>query len=217
MTSTPESLALRNALRIVVVAEAGLAAPRSLVDVVEAALAGGARAVQLRNKGDTARELMAAGERLAPLVRRAGALLFVNDRFDIALALEADGVHLGPDDVPVAAVRAAAPQGFLIGRSADDPRVARRSVADGTDYIGCGTVFPTSTKSDAGHVIGVEGLRRVVEAVPVPVLGIGGITNERVPAVAETGAAGVAVVSAVMRAPDPASVVRSMLHSFADE
>lgn len=201
---------------MLVVVEAGLAAPRSIVEVVQAALAGGARAIQLRNKGTTARELVAAGERLAPLVRQAGALFFINDRLDVALTLEADGVHVGPDDLPVAAVRATAPKGFLIGRSADDPRVARRSVADGADYIGCGTVFPTSTKPDTGDVIGVEGLRRVVGAVPVPVVGIGGVTVERIRDVARTGAAGVAVVSAVMRASDPASVVRSMLQRFGE-
>jgi thiamine-phosphate diphosphorylase len=216
LTRIADSISLREALRVIVVVEAGLAAPRSVVEIVQAALAGGARAIQLRNKGDSARELMAAGERLAPLLRQAGTLFFINDRLDVALALDADGVHLGPDDLPVAAVRAAAPTGFLIGRSADEARVALGSVADGADYIGCGTVFATSTKPDAGQVIGVEGLRRVVEAVPVPVVGIGGVTVERVREVTETGAAGVAVVNAVMSASDPASVVRRMLQSFAN-
>lgn len=214
MTGATDSIALRDALRVIVVVEAGLAAPRSMVEVVQAALAGGARAIQLRNKGDTARELMAAGERMTPLLRQVGALFFINDRLDVALALGADGVHLGPDDLPVAAVRAAAPRGFLIGRSADEAQVARDSVMDGADYIGCGTVFATSTKPDAGHVIGVDGLRRVVEAVRVPVVGIGGVTVERARDVAETGAAGVAVVNAVMRASDPAAVVLRMLQAF---
>jgi thiamine-phosphate pyrophosphorylase len=207
---------LDDALRVLVIVEAGLAAPRSVVEVVQAALAGGARAVQLRNKGDTASELRAGGERLLPLVRQAGALFFVNDRLDVALTLEADGVHIGPEDLPVSAVRAAAPKGFLIGRSADDPGVARQAVVDGADYIGCGTVFPTSTKQGAGDVIGVEGLRRVVDAVSVPVVGIGGITTEGVDDIVKVGAAGVAVVSAVMSASDPAAAVRTMLRSFAD-
>ena len=214
MTGATDSIALRDALRVIVVVEAGLATPLSMVEVVQAALAGGARAIQLRNKGDTARELMAAGERMTPLLRQVGALFFINDRLDVALALGVDGVHLGPDDLPVAAVRAAAPRGFLIGRSADEAQVARDSVMDGADYIGCGTVFTTWTKTEAGHVIGVDGLRRVVEAVPAPVVGIGGVTVERVRDVAETGAAGVAVVNAVMSASDPASVVRRMLQAF---
>ena len=216
MKDTSDTNALRAALRVLVVVEAGLAAPRSVVEVVRAAMAGGARAIQLRNKGDSARELVAAGERLAPILRQAGALFLINDRLDVALTVEADGVHVGPEDLPVAAVRAATPKRFLIGRSADHPDVARRTVADGADYIGCGTVFPTSTKPAAGDVIGVEGLRRVVEAVPVPVIGIGGITVERVRDVAETGASGLAVVSAVMHASDPASVVRTMLQRFGD-
>lgn len=215
MTGSPPASGLDDALRVLVIVEAGLAAPRSVVDVVQAALAGGARAVQLRNKGDTARELRAAGERLLPLLRQAGALFFVNDRLDVALTLEADGVHVGPEDLPVSAVRAAAPKAFLIGRSADDPEAARQAVADGADYIGCGTVFPTSTKQDAGGVIGVEGLRRVVDAVSVPVVGIGGITVEGVGDIVKAGAAGVAVVSAVMSASDPAAAVRTMLQSFA--
>ena len=91
MSEAPERTPLRQALRLLVIVEAGLARPRSAVEVVEAAIAGGARAIQLRNKGDTARELVAAGRRPTPLLRRAGALLFVNDRFDVALTLGADG------------------------------------------------------------------------------------------------------------------------------
>jgi len=205
---------LREALRVLVLTDTGLAAPRSVPEVVEAALRGGARAVQLRNKGETPRELYQVGQTLRTLTRRWGALFFVNDRVDVALALGADGVHGGPHDLPVAAVRAFAPEGFLVGRSADEVEVARRAVADGADYIGCGTVFPTSTKEGAGEVIGVEGLKRVVDAVRVPVVGIGGITVERARAVAHTGAAGVAVVGAVMDAQDPAAAVRALGEPF---
>lgn len=209
---TSEELA--EALRLLVLTDAALARPRSVVEVVAAVLEAGGRAVQLRNKGDTARELVAVGRELRTVTRASGALLFVNDRLDVALAVEADGVHLGPHDLPVAAVRAVAPAGFLIGRSADDPEVARSAVDDGADYIGCGTVYATSTKADAGDVIGLEGLRSVVEAVPVPVVGIGGITPERAGEVAAAGAAGVAVVGAVMAAPDPGGAARRLLHPF---
>lgn len=209
---TPAELA--GYLRVLVLTDRGLAEPRSVVEVVRQALEGGARAVQLRNKGDNARELLAVGGALRELTRKAGALLFVNDRLDVALALEADGVHLGPHDLPVASVRRHAPEGFLIGRSADDPDVARQAVDDGADYIGCGTVYATTTKPDAGDVIGTEGLLAVVEAVRVPVVGIGGITPERAAEVARTGAAGIAVVGAVMGAPDPAAAVRTFLRAF---
>jgi thiamine-phosphate pyrophosphorylase len=202
---------LPSALRVLVLTDPSLAAPRSVVEVVAAALSAGVRGVQLRNKGDSARELLEVGRELRTLTRQSGALLFVNDRLDVALALEADGVHLGPDDLPVAAVRRATPPAFLIGRSADDPAVAQRAVADGADYIGCGTVYPTTTKPDAGDVIGLGGLRSVVRAVDVPVVAIGGITAERAADVASTGAAGVAVVGALMAAKDPGASARALL------
>jgi len=205
----PESLAGR--LRLVVITDAGLASPRSVVEVVGQALAAGAPAVQLRNKGESARALLEVGHVLRARTRETGALFFVNDRLDVALALGADGVHLGPDDLPVAAARAVVPRGFLIGYSTDDPDEARQAVLDGADYLGCGTVYATSTKGDAGPSIGLDGLRRVVEAVPVPVVGIGGIDAARAADVARTGAAGVAVVGAVMGAADVHGTVGTLL------
>lgn len=197
-----------------VVTDRRLAEPKDLVAIVQSALEAGAPCIQLRNKGDSPRELLAVGRDLRSLTREAGALLVVNDRLDVALALEADGVHVGPEDLPVSGVRSASPADFLVGRSADDPDVARRAVEAGADYIGCGTVYPTSTKPDAGSTIGLEGLRLVVEAVYVPVVGIGGITVERASDVAKTGATGIAVVGAVMGAADPAATVRALLEPF---
>lgn len=205
---------LETALRLIVITDRRLAGDRGVREVVATALDAGAPAVQLRNKGDSARQLLEVGAELRALTREAGALFIVNDRLDVALALAADGVHLGPDDLPVEAVRAVAPPGFIIGRSADDPAVARRVVAEGADYIGCGTVYPTSTKRNAGEVIGVERLDRVARAVTVPVVAIGGITVERAEAVARTGAHGVAVVGAVMSARDPGWAVRGLLSPF---
>jgi thiamine-phosphate pyrophosphorylase len=202
---------LARRLRLIVITDAALARPRSVEDVVAAALEAGAPAVQLRAKDATARELLEHGRALRRLTRDAGALLFVNDRVDVALALEADGAHVGPDDLPVAALRGVVPPGFLLGASADDPAVARRLVADGADYIGCGAVYVTSTKPDAGEVIGLEGLDRVARAAEAPVVGIGGVTVERSAEIAGTRAAGVAVVGAVMGAEDPGKAVRGLL------
>lgn len=198
-------------LRLVVITDPTLAAPRTVVEVVRAAVEAGAPAVQLRNKGQSARELLTVGRELRSITRAAGALLFVNDRLDIALALEADGVHVGPDDLTVAAVRAVAPPGFLIGRSADQLSVARQAVEDGADYIGCGAVYATTTKGDAGEVIGLDGLDAVARAVNVPVVAIGGITVARAAEVGRTRAAGIAVVGAVMAAGDVGGVVRTLL------
>jgi thiamine-phosphate pyrophosphorylase len=209
-----KSQELAGYLRLVVITDGPLAAPRSVLDVVRSALKGGARAVQLRNKGDAVRDRFELGLSLRQVTRDAGALLFVNDRLDLALALQADGIHVGPDDLPVAAVRAASPPGFFIGRSADDPEVARRAVEDGASYIGCGTVYATSTKPEAGDVIGTAGLRKVVKAVEVPVVAIGGITVQRSREVADAGVAGVAVVGAVMGAEDPEAVARALRTPF---
>jgi len=122
---------------------------------------------------------------------------------------------VGPDDLPVAAVRSAAPDGFLIGRSADSVDVALQAVQDGVDYIGCGTVYATTTKADAGDVIGLEGLDRVAHAVEVPVVAIGGITVPRALEVAGTHAAGIAVVGAIMAAADPGRATMELLAAFA--
>ena len=201
---------LRSALRLLVVTDRRLAAPeKPSTAVVGAALSGGARAVQLRNKGDSARELLAVGADLRALTRAAGALLFVNDRLDVALALEADGVHLGPDDLPVAAARAVAPAAVphrpLGGRPRGGaPGRGRRRrlhrVRDGLRH-----------DHEAGrrrrHRLG--GLGAWSGRWPYRCWRIGGITIERAGEVAATGAAGIAVVGAVMSAPDPAAAVRA--------
>lgn len=210
MTSR-QRIHLKDALRLIVITDAGLAAPRSVTDVLREALEAGARCVQLRDKTASARNLVQSARALTQLAAPYGALVLVNDRLDVAMAAEADGVHVGPTDLPVRAVRRVAGPGFLIGYSTDDPNAARAAVEEGADYIGCGTVFPTTSKPDAGDAIGPDGLERVVRSVDVPVVGIGGVTPDRVAAVLATGAAGVAVIGAVMGAPDPGGAVRRML------
>ena len=204
---------LHRRLRLIVITDRALAAPRAVIDVVAAALQAGAPAVQLREKRLPPRDVLPVAHRLRTLTRAAGALLFVNDRLDLALAAGADGVHLGPDDLPVAPARAVAPPGFLIGHSTDDPTAARVAVATGADYIGCGTVFPTRTKPDAGPPIGVARLAAVVRSVDVPVVAIGGVTARNAPLARTAGAAGCAVVGAVMAAPDPARVAARILNA----
>ena len=197
-----------------------LARPRALSDVVREALASGAPTIQLRLKSASARELLEAAQTLMPIVRSAGALFIVNDRLDVALAAGADGVHLGPDDPPVKDVRRVADarsgvaDTFIVGYSTDTRDEAARAEAEGADYLGVGAVYATANKSDAGDVIGLKGLRRVVKAVSIPVVAIGGITPERAPAVAKTGACGSATIGAVMSATEPAEAVRELLLPF---
>jgi thiamine-phosphate pyrophosphorylase len=203
---------VRPDLGLVVITDRGLAAPHPLLAVVEAALAAGAPAVQLRDKTATARELYEQAEALLALTRRRGALLFVNDRLDVALAAGADGVHLGPGDLPVRAAPRAAPAGFLVGYSTADPGEARAAERAGADYIGCGAVFGTLHKEGAAtERIGTDRLAQVIEAVTIPVVGIGGITADNAAQVVAAGAAGAAVIGAVMQAGDPAAAVRALL------
>ncbi len=216
-----ESVQLADRLRLTVITDEALARPRALSDVVREALAAGAPTIQLRLKGATARELLEAAHTLIPIVRSAGALFIVNDRLDVALAAGADGVHLGPDDPPVMDARAVAAdtlgvvaEAFVVGYSADTTDGATRAEAEGADYLGVGAVYATANKSDAGEVIGLEGLRRLVKAVSIPVVAIGGITPERARAVAETGACGTAIIGAVMGSPEPAEAVRALLLPF---
>ncbi len=169
-------------------------------DVLRGSLAGGVGAVQLRLKEQPVRVLLDFGRRLRAVAAEFGALFIVNDRVDVALALGADGVHLGDEDLPVATVRALAPE-ILIGATVRNPEQARAALAAGASYLGCGAVFPSATKSQV-PVAGLKTLAAVAAAVPdLPVVGIGGIGSDSLPAVLGCGAAGVAAIAA-FDAPD---------------
>lgn len=206
-----DSTWLPRKLQVVVITDREKAAPLGLEVVVERALRAGAPCIQLREKSLGTGEVLSLALRLRRRTRSARALFIVNDRVDLALACGADGVHVGPEDLPVAEVRRMVPPDFLIGYSTDDPKRAQEAVAEGADYLGCGTIWPTKSKGSAGRAIGLEGLAAVARAVPVPVVGIGGITEERAPLLRGSGAAGVAVLHAVMAAADPEAAVRSLL------
>jgi thiamine-phosphate pyrophosphorylase len=171
----------------------------------------GATAIELRDKEATAEELLRHAESLLPVARAGDALLIVNDRMDVALAAGADGVHLGPDDLPVVAARQIAPRGFLLGYSTDDPDEARAAAGAGADYLGVGAVYGTCSKPGLeDEAIGSERVHAVLEAAGLPGVGIGGITAENAGAVARAGA-GVAVLGAVMGADEPGRAVRAIL------
>ena len=180
-----------------------------LVDRAVAAVAGGqgATCVQVRLKGETDYVVMTVTQML---VKRLGATVpvLVNDRFDIALAAGAAGVHLGADDIPVATVRSVTPPGFVIGTSVGcDAEVANAALAD---YAGIGPIYVTGSKDDAGAALGVAEFARLAALVTKPVVGIGGITSDTAEAIIEAGGAGVAVIGAIFSVPDPAQAALAL-------
>jgi thiamine-phosphate pyrophosphorylase len=200
---------MRFDLRVYVITHAGFRG-RSHEDVARAAVAGGATALQLRDKENPGRALVATARRLVALANPAGVPVVVNDRVDVALAAGADGAHVGEDDLPVADARRLLGPERIVGASAGTVEEARRAEQEGADYLGVGPVFPTATKADAGEAIGLDGLGKIVAAVRVPVVGIGGITVENAAQVILAGAAGVAVVSAVAGADDMVEATRRL-------
>lgn len=184
---------------------------RSPLELALALLAGGARLLQLRLKGASASELLAVARAVRPHARRAGALLLVNDRPDVARAAEADGVHLGQDDVPIAAARAILAPGSLVGISTHDLAEASAGAAAGADYLGVGPVFATNSKVGALSPRGLDLVRAVRAATRLPLVAIGGITVDTAPQVREAGADAVAMIAALVRTPDIAARVRTTL------
>lgn len=184
---------------------------RSLARAVEEAIAGGVTIVQLREKELSSREFYETAKEILAITKRRGVPLIINDRLDIALAAGANGVHLGQDDLPVCAARTLAGRDFIIGVSAHNRAEAVRAEQEGADYIGAGAVFATGTKADAS-VIGPEGLAEAVRAVRIPVVGIGGINSANIIRVRETGAAGAAVISAILRSNDIRSAAAGLVN-----
>jgi thiamine-phosphate pyrophosphorylase len=183
---------------------------RDLPGLLDAVLAGGCRLVQLREKTMPLGDLLPLARSLARRCREVGALLIVNDRADLALAAGADGLHVGQDDLPARQARGLLRSGMILGVSTHDPEQARRAVADGADYVAVGSIFPTTTKAGF-QLVGPELIRRVRPEVPVPLVGIGGITAENASSVLGAGADAVAVISALCAAPDPEAATRAFL------
>jgi thiamine-phosphate pyrophosphorylase len=179
---------------------------------VQELVAAGPCCLQVRGKGLSAAGLAAAAERALPICRAAGVPLCVNDRVDVALAVGADVVHVGQDDLPLSEVRRIAGDRLRVGVSTHNPAQAR--AAAGADYIGFGPVFGTRSKSNPDPVVGLETLRAVVRDCPVPVVAIGGIGLDTVEMVAATGARAAAVIAAVDGAPDRTAAGRRVASAF---
>ena len=194
-----------------VTAEA-ISAGRSTVDIVEAAVAGGVDVVQLREKEMPIRNRYDLGLELRELTRETDVPLIVNDRVDLAAAIDADGVHLGDEDLPIAVARDRLGEDAIVGRSVSTPEAAREAEQEGADYLGVGAVYPTDSKDPdpEGTEIGLDRIRAVVQAVELPFVGIGGVNPDNAAAVVEAGADGVAVISAITAADDPEAATREL-------
>jgi len=179
--------------------------------VAEAALEAGAPTLQVRLKSGTDGDRYRLAHAIAKRCQAAAATCLINDRADLAVAVDADGVHVGADDLPVPVVRRIVGPGALVGGTARDPDTARRLVGEGASYLGVGPTFATTSKTGLPDPIGVAGVRAVVDAVDVPVIAIAGITADTVEAVMATGAWGVAVIGAVVDSPDPHTATHDLM------
>lgn len=184
---------------------------RGLEFVVEEALRGGVRAVQLREKDLTSKELYEAAYELRRVTARHGAKLFINDRVDVALAVDADGVHVGSSSIPIYKVRRLLGEQKLIGVSCHNQVQAITAQELGADFITFGPVFYTPSKAPYGDPVGLELLQTVTDMLEIPVFALGGIKRENCAEAVSCGVHGVALISAIMSAPEPREAARSIL------
>lgn len=189
---------------------------RSTSQIVSWALEGGVRLIQLREKDLAGRAFFDLAREVRGLTARADALLIINDRLDIALAVGADGVHLGQDDLPVDRARQIATD-LVIGASTHSVEEASRAQALGTSYINIGPLFPTRTKQWSDDFLGLQGLTTISSAVSIPFSVMGGIKQEHIPALRAAGAQTIAVVTAVTEAADPQQATAELLAAIRAE
>jgi thiamine-phosphate diphosphorylase len=199
---------------IYVVTDASGTLGRDHSAIASSAVAGGAYVVQLRDMMLTDRELMEVAKTIRELTSGTDTLFIVNNRADIALAADADGVHLGQDDLTVGAARQILGSDAIIGVSTGGVEEAVQAEADGASYVAIGPIFATATKTDAGDSVGLDAITEIKRAVKVPVVAIGGITQANIKSVAKAGADAAAVVSAVAGAPDMTKAVYELIKAF---
>lgn len=195
---------------IYAITDAGLSLGRSVEEAAAALLRGGVKIIQYREKKLKAGAMLEECRALRRLTQEAGACFIVNDHIDIAILVDADGVHVGQEDLPVPEVRKLVGPDKIIGLSTHDPRQAEAAVAAGADYIGVGPLFPTQTKEDVCAPVGVEYLEWVVAHLNIPFVAIGGIKRRNIGEVTRKGARCCAMVSELVGAEDIAARVREL-------
>lgn len=183
-------------------------------ELARVAIAAGADTIQFRQKSGSTREMIETARRLKQICEDGGVTFIVNDRVDVAIASEADGVHLGQDDFPIPLARKLLGKNRIIGGSAVTLEEGEKCLAEGADYIGFGPVYPTGSKPDAGPVTGVPLLKELIDTVPIPIIAIGGVDASNTPEVMQAGAHGIAVISAVCCHEDPEGATRALFEAL---
>lgn len=197
---------------VYLVTDRGLARGRTTFEIVQAAVQGGVSCVQLREKSCSTREFIEEALSIRSLLANHGVPLIINDRVDVALAVDADGVHLGQSDMPLQIARQIVPGKMIVGISAESLDDAVRARKEGADYLGVSPIYATPTKTDTAEPLGLEGLKAIRSAVDLPLVGIGGLNAGNAETVIRSGADGVAVVSAIVSADDPKAAARDLFN-----
>jgi len=185
------------------VTDRGLARGRTPLEIVTAAVHGGATVVQLREKDCSTRDFIEQALAIKEFLKDRGVPLIINDRVDVAQAVKADGVHLGQTDMPLGLAKKILGDSMIVGISAESLQNAIEAEKGGADYLGVSPIYATPTKTDTAPPLGLEGLREIRKAVRLPLVGIGGLNRDNAAVVIRNGADGVAVVSAIVAADDP--------------
>lgn len=204
--------------RTYLVTQSSRSTSRDTEEIVAAAIDGGIDAVQLREKGRAARDRYELGRRLREITAAASVPLIVNDRIDLAAAIDADGVHLGQSDLPIEVARKRLGSSAVVGCSTSTVQEAEAAEAAGADYLGVGAVYGTTSKDvpEEKNGIGTDPVAAIADVVDIPVLGIGGITADNARPVVEAGATGAAVISAVTAADDPTAATATLSEVIGD-
>jgi len=184
---------------------------RDILEIIKMAIKGGVTIVQLREKDATTREFLSVGKRVKELLDKKNIPLIINDRIDIALALDADGVHLGNDDMPIEIARRILGKNKIIGLSAESIDDAIEADIKGADYIGVSPIYTTPTKPELEKGLGIEGLKKIRKVTSLPLVAIGGMKAKNCREAIKNGADGIAVVSAICSAPNPEIAAREII------
>lgn len=203
--------------RLHVITDTELQTRFSHIELANLAIAGGADTIQFRQKNGPTREMIETARQIMQLCMEHSVTFIVNDRLDVAIASDSDGVHLGQDDFPIPLAREILGENKIIGGSAVTLDEARKCLDEGADYVGFGPVYPTASKKDAGPVTGIKRMKEVIDRISLPLIAIGGVNKDNAAEVIQKGAHGIAVISAVCCQQDPERATRELLRALKGE